>query len=202
MADHDPLAPPLQPDLPPAARLAARGFGPDAAAALLALEGEIFHFVRRVKKGDVPAQLMRELETGLEPVQFQALGAVMRIGTGQGRAAPEEATVGLLAEEMMVDPSRASRIAADLVERGLLARAVSQADGRRSVLVPTAAGEALMRRFLDVKWQHTISLFRDWSEADIVLFADLFARYAEGMRREYGPRATPAQGGAGQGADR
>ena len=194
MTDPDPLTPCADPALSPAGRLAALGFSPEAAEALRMLDDEMFQFVRRVKKGDVPAQVMRELETGLEPVQFQALGAVLRICLGHGRTAPEEVTVGLLAEEMMVDPSRASRIAADLVERGLVARAVSQADGRRSVLVPTAAGTALMQRFLQIKWQHTISLFRDWDEADIVRFAQLFARYTEGMRREYGPRPAPGQG--------
>ncbi|MBE2276093.1 MAG: MarR family transcriptional regulator [Rhodobacteraceae bacterium] len=171
-----------------AERLAALGFGPAARQALLMLEDEMFHFVRRVKKGDVPARLMQELDAGLEPVQFQALGAVIRIGSGHGRVAPEEATVGLLAEEMMVDPSRASRLAADLVERGLVARAVSQADGRRSVLQPTETGRALFAGFQRVKWQHTASLFRDWTEAEITAFAGLFRRYAEGMRQEYAPR--------------
>ena len=93
--------------------------------------------------------------------------------------------MGLLAEEMVVDSSRASRIAADLVERGLIARAVSQEDGRRSVLVPTEAGLALLNGFLEAKWRRTIQLFRDWPEQDILTFARLFTRYNEGMREQY-----------------
>lgn len=164
--------------------LAEAGFSEDAALALLALDADHFHYVRRVMKGDVPQSLMDELDAGLEVTQFHALSSIMRIWGGYGRPAGE-ATVGLLAEEMSLDPSRASRIAADLVERGLLTRAVSQEDGRRSVLVPTEAARKLLEGFMAAKWRHTMKLFSTWSEADIVTFARLFARYTDGMRAEY-----------------
>ncbi|MGV8984892.1 MAG: MarR family winged helix-turn-helix transcriptional regulator [Cypionkella sp.] len=164
--------------------LEAAGFTEDAAIALLSLDADHFHYVRRVMKGDVPQSLMEELGAGLEAPQFHALSAILRIKGGYGRA-PQEATVGLLAEEMAIDPSRASRIAADLVERGLLTRAASQEDGRRSVLVPTEAAWALMDGFLRAKWQHTMKLFATWSEEDILCFARLFGRYTDGMREQY-----------------
>lgn len=164
--------------------LEAAGFSEAVAQALLSLDTDHFHYVRRVMKGDVPQSLMEELGAGLEATQFQALSSILRIKGGYGRA-PQEATVGLLAEEMAIDPSRASRIAADLVERGLLTRAVSQEDGRRSVLVPTEAAWALMDGFLRAKWQHTMKLFATWPEADILSFARLFGRYTDGMRAQY-----------------
>jgi DNA-binding MarR family transcriptional regulator len=133
-------------------RLQDAGFDEETALALLALDGDHFHYVR--------------------------------IQCGYGRA-PQEATVGLLAEEMAIDPSRASRIAADLVERGLLTRAVSQQDGRRSVLVPTEAAWGLMDGFLQAKWQRTMQLFATWSKEDIVTFARLFGCYTDGMREQY-----------------
>ena len=166
------------------ARLQAQGHTAEVAEALLSLDADHFHFVRRVMKGDVPQSLMDELNAGLEPTQFHALSAILRIRGGYARPAAE-ATVGLLAEELALDPSRASRIAADLVERGLLQRAVSQEDGRRSVLVPTDAAWALMEAFLDAKWQRTIRLFSQWSADDIVTFARLFGRYTDGMREQY-----------------
>jgi DNA-binding MarR family transcriptional regulator len=170
------------------AEIEAAGFSGSAVQALLALDTEHFHYVRRVMKGDVPQSLMDELQAGVEASHFHALSAIMRIQQGLGRAAPQEVTVGLLGEEMNLDPSRASRIAADLVERGLVARAVSQEDGRRSVLMPTAAAEALLEGFLMAKWQRTLKLFSTWSEADIVAFSTLFARYSEGMRQLYPAR--------------
>lgn len=170
------------------AEIASAGFSDRAAEALLSLDGDHFLFVRRVMKGDVPHNLMAELDAGVEATQFHALSAIMRIQFGYGRPSGQEVTVGLLAEEMTLDPSRASRIAADLVERGLIERAVSQEDGRRSVLVPTAAAGALMEAFLRAKWQRTIKLFATWSEADIVTFSTLFARYSAGMREQYPQR--------------
>lgn len=171
------------------ATLREQGFSDDAAAALLSLDADHFHHVRRVMKGDVPQALMQELDARLENTQFQALTSIMRIANGYGRTQAQEVTVGLLAEEMNLDPSRASRIAADLVERGLVERAVSQQDGRRSVLNTTSAARDLMRAFLQAKWQRTVKLFATWSEADIVTFARLFGRFSDGMGEQY-----PGQG--------
>ena len=136
-------------------------------------------------KGDIPQALLDELATDLEVTQFHALAALVRIRHGHGRPAPEEPTVGLLAEEMAVDPSRASRIASDLVDRGYLVRAVSQADGRRSVLELTGQADALFQSFHRLKWQRTMQVFRDWPAEDIIAFARLFARYREGMAEQY-----------------
>lgn len=161
------------------------GFSPAAAEALFALEISNFQYVRLAMKGELPVHLMQELGTGLESTQFHALSAIMRIQHGYGRPAPMEVTVGLLAEELNLDPSRASRIAADLVERGFVARAVSQEDGRRSVLQTTEAARDLMERFLVAKWQRTMKLFAGWTEAEICDFARLFGRFSDGMRELY-----------------
>ncbi|MFT4149581.1 MAG: MarR family transcriptional regulator [Paracoccaceae bacterium] len=179
----DPTRPPASSDRLRRA-LTAEGFAPDVADSLMALDAANFQFVRRVQKGDVPNSLMREIGAGIEAVQFHALSAILRIEQGHARRA-QEVTVGLLAEEMQVDPSRASRIAADLVDRGLIARAVSQQDGRRSVLVPTPAGRAVVEKFLHAKWRRIAAMFRDWPADEVQSFARLFARYSEGMSRAF-----------------
>lgn len=173
-------------------RLQVAGFSEAAAQALLAFDADHFRNVRRVMKGDVPQSLMAEIGAGLEVTQFHALSAIMRIWGGDGRPA-QEATVGLLAEELALDPSRASRIAADLVERGLVERSVSQEDGRRSVLVPTEAAWALLDSFLQAKWQRTMRLFATWPEEDILTFTRLYGRYIEGMHDLY-PARGPERG--------
>ena len=170
------------------ANLREAGFSDGAATALLALDADNFHYVRRVMKGDVPQTLMQELEARLENSHFQALTSILRIQSGYGRPQAQEVTVGLLAEELNLDPSRASRIAADLVDRGLVARTVSQEDGRRSVLETTEAARALMDGFMRAKWQRTMKLFSAWSETDILTFAELFGRYVDGMREQYPPQ--------------
>lgn len=168
--------------------LAAAGFPAEAASALAEFDSENYLYVRRVRKGDIPQTLIDELGAGLEGVQFHALAAVIRIASGFGRPGPQEVTVGHLAEELLVDASRASRIASDLVDRGYLCRAVSQQDGRRAVLEPTRAGRELLDRFLAAKWARTIGLFRDWPAEDIVTFARLFTRFNDGLREQYPPR--------------
>lgn len=168
-----------------AAQLRQNGFAPEATEALLDFDIENFAYMRRVKKGDIPQSLMEEVGAEIEPMQFHALSAIARIASGFGRAAPSEVTVGLLAEEMLVDASRASRIASDLVDRGLVARAVSQEDGRRSVLVPTDQGRALLQAFLRAKWRRWMQLFRDWAPEDVQALARLFRRYNEGMREQF-----------------
>ena len=171
------------------ATIAAAGHPEAVVEALLALDADQFQYVRRVMKGDVPRSLMVELNAAVEATHFHALAAIMRIQNGYGRPAPQEVTVGLLAEELNLDPSRASRITADLVERGLIARGVSQADGRRSVLLPTEAAGVLLEGFLVAKWQRTLRLFSTWDPADIEIFSRLFGRYVDGMREQY-----PGQG--------
>ena len=166
------------------ASLTEMGYAPATVEALLVLDTCNFQMMRQVKKGDLPQALITEIGAGLEVTQFHALVAVARILGGFARPAAE-ATVGALAEEMALDPSRASRIASDLVERGLLERAVSQEDGRRSVLQPTAAGQGLMRAYLMAKWGRMLKVFEDWPEADIIAFASLFERYSAGMKAQY-----------------
>jgi DNA-binding MarR family transcriptional regulator len=164
------------------------GFSEDAAMALLSFDLDQFNYMRRIMKGDVPLLLMRELNAGLEATQFHALTAITRIQCGIGREGATEATVGLLAQELNVDPSRASRITADLVERGYLERGASQHDGRRSILTLTPKAKSLFEAFRMRKWQKTMAVFKTWPEKDILAFARLFARYSDDMRAAYPPR--------------
>lgn len=172
-----------------ARRLGLGGFSAEVAEALLDLDAEMFRMMRSTVKGELPAQLMAELGISVEPAQFQAITAVMRIRAGIGRPDPTEATIGLLAEEMNVDPSRASRLATDLIAAGYLRRGVSQSDGRKSVLHTTDSASALLLAFRDLKWAKTMQVFSDWSPDDIKNFSQLFLRFNEGMRRAYPSRS-------------
>ena len=173
----------FQADLPE--RLAAAGHGPEAVAALLALDAEMFGWHRRVVKGELPGRLIAELGLELELSQFSALTAVNRIVQGIGRDRPALATVGLLAEEMSIDPSRASRIASGLIAAGWLRRAAAQDDGRKAVLEFTDMARDVFARFREAKWAKMLSVFEGWSEDDIRDFARLFARYSEAVALVY-----------------
>ncbi|MDP4891259.1 MarR family winged helix-turn-helix transcriptional regulator [Cypionkella sp.] len=169
-------------------RLQSGGYSADSAAALLDFDAEMFRLMRSIVKGELPAQLMSEMGQGLDLAQFQALTAIMRLQGGIGGRDPQEATVGLVAAELNVDPSRASRIVSDLIGAGLLRRDVSQSDGRKSILNLTHSATALLLAFRDLKWAKTMQVFANWTEAEICSFSQLFLRYNEGMRAAYPSR--------------
>jgi DNA-binding MarR family transcriptional regulator len=164
-----------------AEQLARAGRSSEATDALLALDRALFLWHRRVVKGEMPGRLLQELGLGLELAQFHALTAVSRIEAGIGRERGEAATVGLLAEELSLDPSRASRIAADLIAKGYLRREADQTDGRRIVLRLTEEARKALRALRERKWEKLVGVFEDWSDEDIAAFARLFERYRAGI---------------------
>ncbi|RME18137.1 MAG: MarR family transcriptional regulator [Alphaproteobacteria bacterium] len=167
--------------------------GAPAIEALLAFDAEMFAWHRRMMKGDLPARLIADLGVDIELSQLHALTAIGRIERGLGRPRPEPATVGLLAEEMALDPSRASRIAAGLIDAGWVRREAHQGDARRSVIVLSEAGRALIAAFRKAKWARMLKVFEDWPEEDIVAFSRLFARYSRDSARVFGVGAPGGQ---------
>jgi len=119
---------------------------------------------------------------GLEITHLDVLDAVWR-------AAPEgEVTVGTIAEMMRIDPSRASRIVADMVARGALRREASQADARRIIVVMTDLGNTLMREVKAVKRGVIESILADWPEDDVTAFAGLFDRFVTSFEQVHQAR--------------
>ena len=81
----------------------------------------------------------KALDCGLTPQQHQALLAI--------RAAPEgRATIGYVAERLILKPHSASGLVDRLEALGLLKRAPSASDRRQSILRLTAESEAVLQR--------------------------------------------------------
>ncbi|MCR6483206.1 MarR family winged helix-turn-helix transcriptional regulator [Amycolatopsis sp. OK19-0408] len=91
--------------------------------------------------------------------------------------APGEMTVGGLAAEMGVAQPVASRTVAACIADGLLRRAASQADGRRTVLELTERGEAERARFAAEQREAFEDITAAWSPEERVRFARLLVRY-------------------------
>ena len=161
--------------------LAGAGLSPAITSALLEFDVANFQWMRVVAKGELPSVILRRLDLDLDLAHFHGLTAVIRIQFGVGRAA-SDATIGLVAEEMSVDPSRASRIVADLVARGYVRRDVAQDDGRRSVLTLTDDGKKVMESFRAEKWAIMARVFRDWTPDAIASFARATQAYTEGVQ--------------------
>jgi len=159
--------------------LAARGRSKDEIVALLQFDAAIFRFHRRMAKGELMALALRRLGLKLEPAQFQALTAVARIQHGVGREASAQPTIGLIAEEMALDPSRASRIVADLVRLGCVQRGAAQDDGRKSVIKVTDAGLKCLYAMRDAKWEMLLSVFSSWPQDELQSLAEGLTRYLD-----------------------
>ncbi|MFF1724876.1 MarR family winged helix-turn-helix transcriptional regulator [Streptomyces sviceus] len=90
----------------------------------------------------------------------------------------QEVTVGLVAERLAVDPSRASRLVAASVEAGYIRRVPSQADSRRACLELTEAGKALAQLTHQVRQQFFGEIMQDWSPQERKDFARLLSKFA------------------------
>ncbi|MDP9570226.1 UNVERIFIED_ORG: DNA-binding MarR family transcriptional regulator [Agrobacterium larrymoorei] len=124
-----------------------------------------------------------KLAPGLDLSHLDVLDVVHRT---QG-----DATVGSIAEGMRLDPSRGSRLVADMVGRGLLQRDVSQEDGRRSVIVVTALGRSILEDMRDAKIAIIQDVVSDWPQEDVAVFAALFDRFIGRFETRLAPDARP-----------
>ena len=110
-----------------------------------------------------------KLASGLELSHIDVLDIVHR--------ASQPATVGAIAEAMRLDPSRGSRVVAEMVARGLLKREVSQEDARRSVVIITPLGHSILEEMRSAKVNIIRDVVSDWPEQDVADFARLFDRF-------------------------
>lgn len=130
---------------------------------------------------------------GMELSHLDVVGTVRRL------QATQEATVGAIAEELRVDPSRSSRIVADLVRQGLLKREVSQEDARRAIVVISPVGQDLLKKADEVKRETIREIVADWPEEDVQRFAELYDRFISGFdrrRQQFEMESQDATGGA------
>jgi len=104
--------------------------------------------------------------------------------------APGETTVGGLAAEMGVAQPVASRTVAACIDDGLLRRAASQSDGRRTVLELTEHGEAERNRFATEQRKAFQEITAAWSPEEQIQFARLLARYGADATAWSRKRAT------------
>jgi DNA-binding MarR family transcriptional regulator len=131
---------------------------------------------------------IQSVAPGLELSHLDVLDAVRR-------AQPEgEVTVGTVADMLRIDPSRASRVVAEMVSRNILRRKASQADARRIVVVMTPLGQRLLSEIRAQKLSLVAEILGGWAEADVDAFAALFERFIEGYEKAFASRDKDTPG--------
>jgi DNA-binding MarR family transcriptional regulator len=88
-------------------------------------------------------------------------------------------TVGLVAERMAVDPSRASRLVSAAIKAGYIRRVASQADGRRVNLELTDAGRALSDELHRFRRAYLARAMARWTDEERATFARLLTRFVD-----------------------
>lgn len=151
-----------------------RGLSEQAARAVAAIDGVMARIRRNIMRREFGRVVLAQIAPDLEVAHMDVISAIGLRAEGD----PEEVTVGLIAERLGIDPSRASRVSADVVDRGFARRVASQQDARRICLELTPKG----RRFVDAIRQSKMGLFTSalgqWQESELIVFANLLDRFS------------------------
>jgi DNA-binding MarR family transcriptional regulator len=153
------------------------GLSEAAANAVAAIDAVMGKVRRSIQRRDFGRLILARVDPSLEVSHLDAIIAIAQ-NPVVGNNPQDEVTVGIIAERLGIDPSRASRISADLVERGYAFRVASQLDARRICLKLTATGERFVTAVRQTKWRIFAGSLAQWDEQDLVTFAALLERFA------------------------
>jgi DNA-binding MarR family transcriptional regulator len=95
------------------------------------------------------------------------------------QASGEGATVGAVSTLLGVDPSRASRVVAQAIAKGLLLRLAAQDDGRKVLLDITAKGLRLAEKGSEVSRSRIALALDTWTESDRNRLSTLLGRLVD-----------------------
>ncbi len=169
----------------------ASGLRPGAAEAIARIDATMGRIRRNIVRREFGRQILAEIGSDLEVAHMDVLGSIWG-SPGHGRGGREDDTVGLVAERLGTDPSRASRLVSEVVELGYARRTASQGDARRICLELTEQGRGLMEAIRTTKWRLFAASLGQWSEAELVEFAKLLDRFSRWTAER--PSVLPTDG--------
>ncbi len=183
-----------------AAMLADAGTERDVIEAVLRLDALMQTWRRRFTKRELGTQALRDLGLDIDLAQLDVLAAVEAPVHEFGETQGEETMISTVAARLGIDPSRASRLTADLVDRGYLRRAVSQADSRRTIIELTPRGEQVIEAVRRYKFLLMGDYFGEWDASELQSFLPMLERFSawtddlESRRQKFsGPIAALAK---------
>jgi len=161
------------------------GISPETTDVVLTVDALMQRWRRRAMRREMGHKALIDLKAGIDLAQLDVLIAIEGPTPEFGEASGET-MIATVAERLGIDPSRASRVVSEMVERGFARRAVSQADARRTIIELTERGRALVDAVRAYKFLVMGDFFSGWSAEDLAVFVPLLQRFAswnEGMGR-------------------
>lgn len=158
--------------------LARAGIPEAATKAALEIDAILQRWRRRMVKRELGHRALADLELDLDLAHLDALVAVVAPVNEFGAEAGAETMVSTVAARLGIDPSRASRITADLIRKGYARRAVSQQDARRTVIEPTQQGRATVEAVRAYKFLIMGEFLKGWTAQEIAIFLPLLERFS------------------------
>ena len=146
--------------------------------AVMDIDGMLQQWRRRAMKRELGQRALVDLGVGIDLAQFDVLAAIEGPEPEFGEARGE-IMVATVAERLNIDPSRASRLVSDMVERGFARRAVSQADARRTIIELSEQGRAIVDAVRAYKYLIMGDFLSHWAPEDLAAFVPLLKRFAK-----------------------
>ena len=168
----------------------AAGYSRTAAEAIVQIDATMQRIRRSFAKREFVAEILKEMDGGTDLLQLDVMGAVSHWHPESPEDATREVTVGTIAERLGIDPSRASRLVSDVVDKGYIRRAASQSDSRRIVLEATEKGWQFGEDFRRRKGEMLSRALKTWTEEELVLFSRLIDRYSRWGRDGLKPESS------------
>jgi DNA-binding MarR family transcriptional regulator len=141
--------------------------------ALSQIERAMVHIRRSQTRRTIGRVMERELGIRFNMAHSSVVDALDETNEVPGN----EPSVGVVAERLGVDPSRASRMVADAIRGGYVRRVASQVDGRRVRLELTGAGRKLLKTTSNFRRHFFSKVMASWSENDCAEFARLLTKF-------------------------
>jgi len=146
--------------------------------ALSQIERAMVRIRRSQTRRTIGRLMQRDLGTRFNLAHSFVVDALAETEGGPGN----EPSVGMVAEHLGVDPSRASRMVADAIRGGYVRRVASQVDGRRMGLELTGAGRKLLKTTSSFRRRVFSKVMANWPETDCAEFARLLTKFTEPLK--------------------
>lgn len=154
------------------------GLADHAIDATLRIDAILQNWRRRLNRRELGILALRDLGVPLNLAQLDVLVAIEAPEHEFGETTSASTTVGTVAERLGIDPSRASRVVAEMVEAGYALRDVCQTDARRTIIRLTEQGHAVVAAVRAHKFLLLGDFLAEWQEADLDTFVTLLERFS------------------------